>query len=250
MVDERYRLRQELWNQFINNKNGMRASDVVSQLDQIHNIYEEFGNILYHGSNRKRKQYLKENPRKVDKVCFLGKEYLIIWIETYYLVIDMNQNTIVTDLSEMEKMGELIGFIIDDAFDNVDEIVDYYRKYESIFSITPKISYVVSLDEKDAYSVFLISLCYRSVVFGFYTPDQFLYETIFFDDCLRPYVDDTKKRIGKEEIQRIINGVGDIVIPYSVIPEELFALGILKDLESEREEKGKIKLVDFNKNLC
>ena len=93
-------------------------------------------------------------------------------------------------------------------------------------------------------------MCYRSAIFGFYTPDQFLYETITFDDSLRPYVNDTKKRVGQEELQKIINGVGDIVIPYSVIPRELFSLGILEDLGSERKENGKTKIVDFNRNLC
>ena len=162
----------------------------------------------------------------------------------------MSQNTIVTNSTEIEQMGKLIGFIIDDTFDNVAEIVELYRKYESIFSNTPKIRYVVSLEEKDAYSVFSISLCYRSAIFGFYTPDQFLYETITFDDSLRPYIDDTKKRVSKEELKKIINGIGDIVIPYSVIPKELFALGILKDFNCERKEQGKIKRVDFNRNLC
>ena len=73
---------------------------------------------------------------------------------------------------------------------------------------------------------------------------------ITFDDSLRPYVDDTKKRVSKEELKKIINGIGDIVIPYSVIPKELFALGILKDFNCEKEEQGKIKIVDFNRNLC
>ena len=249
MEDEKYRLRQELWNKFIDNKHGIKASDLVPQLDSIHNIYEDFGNLIYQGCTRRQK-YLIKNPRRVDKVCSLGKEYLIIWIETYYLVIDMSQNMIVTNSTEIEQMGKLIGFIIDDTFDNVAEIVEFYRKYESIFSISPKIRYVVSLEEKDAYSVFSISLCYRSAIFGFYTPDQFLYETITFDDSLRPYVNDTKKRVGQEELQKIINGIGDIVIPYSVIPRELFSLGILEDLGSERKENSKTKIVDFNRNLC
>lgn len=249
MEDDKYRLRQELWNKFISNKHGIKASDLVPQLDSIHDIYEDFGNLIYQGCTRRQK-YLKKNPRRVDKVCSLGKEYLIIWIETYYLVVDMNQNTIVTNSTEIEQIGKLIGFIIDDTFDNVAEIVDFYRKYESIFSISPKIRYVVSLEEKDAYSVFSISLCYRSAIFGFYTPDQFLYETITFDDSLRPYVNDTKKRVGQEELQKIINGIGDIVIPYSVIPRELFSLGILEDLGSERKENSKTKIVDFNRNLC
>lgn len=249
MADERYRLRQELWNRFINNKDGMRATDIVSQLDQIHDIYDEFGNLIYHGCTKKMR-YLKNNPRKVDKVCSLGKEYLVIWIQTYYLVIDMNKNKLVTNSTELEQIGKLNGFIIDDTFDNVDEIVAFYRNYEPVFSISPKIRYVVSLEEKGAYSVFSISLCYRNAIFGFYTPDQFLYETITFDDSLRPYVDDTKKRVSQEELKNIINGIGDIVIPYSVIPKELFSLGILKDFNCEREEQGKIKIVDFNRNLC
>lgn len=249
MADERYRLRQELWNQFINNKDGMRATDIVSQLDQIHDIYDEFGDLIYHGCT-KRMRYLKNNPRKVDKVCSLEKEYLVIWIQTYYLVIDMNKNTLVTNSTELEQIGKLNGFIIDDTFDNVDEIVAFYRNYEPVFSISPKIRYVVSLEEKGAYSVFSISLCYRNAIFGFYTLDQFLYETITFDDSLRPYIDDTKKRVSKEELKKIINGIGDIVIPYSVIPKELFVLGILKDFNCEREEQGKIKIVDFNRNLC
>ena len=58
----------------------------------------------------------------------------------------------------------------------------FYRNYEPVFSISPKIRYVVSLEEKGAYSVFSISLCYRNAIFGFYTLDQFLYETITFDD--------------------------------------------------------------------
>ena len=32
--------------------------------------------------------------------------------------------------------------------------------------------------------------------------------------------------------------------------KELFALGILKDFNCEKEEQGKIKIVDFNRNLC
>ena len=197
MIDERYRLRQELWNKIINNKDGMRAINVVSQLNQIHSIYEEFGDLIYHSCTRKRNHFLKKTPRKVDKFCSLGNDYLIIWIGTSYLVIDMNQNTIVSNSSEINQIGEFNGFIIDDTFDNIDKIVAFYRKNESIFSIAPKIRYVVSLEEKDAYSVFSISLCYRNSIFGFYTPDQFLYETITFDDSLRPYIDDTKKRMSQ-----------------------------------------------------
>ena len=60
MEDEKYKLRQELWNKFINNKDGIKASDLVSQLDSIHDIYEDFGNLIYQGCTR-RQQYLKKN---------------------------------------------------------------------------------------------------------------------------------------------------------------------------------------------
>ena len=51
MEDEKYKLRQELWNKFINNKDGIKASDLVSQLDSIHDLVILFIRVVLEDSN-------------------------------------------------------------------------------------------------------------------------------------------------------------------------------------------------------
>ena len=57
--EEKKKMRQELWNKFFQEQDGIKASDLSEQLEGIRAVYEEFGKLL------------GKVPWKVEKVSFL-----------------------------------------------------------------------------------------------------------------------------------------------------------------------------------
>ena len=224
--EEKKKMRQELWNKFFQEQVGIKASDLSEQLEGIRAVYEEFGKLL------------GKVPWKVEKVSFLERDYLSIWLGVFVVVIDMETNSRVTNPSLIDQITNSLGLFRDEAIDNVSDIVSFYREHEAFFNTPSNIKFVVRIEKCEASSELSISLWQRQAMLRFLSPDQTLYETIFCDEHLVPCGLDTKKRMSEDELKTIKNDVGNIVVPYSVIPKELFELGILKREKAKEIVKG------------
>ena len=228
-------LREPLWNMFFENKEGVKALYLVQAISPIHDAYSILGEILKQDLGIVRSSELGYQPDEIFKRCKDGSNYLFMRIGTNYMIIDINNRKIVSDKDQAKAIDPeyysfWFGRIIDKYNGSVDRLLSFYEANEELLNVPSSLSYRVNIGETRAR--LLIFLGKKGVQLGFYSNDKTLYDTIFFNGNLKLYTNDSKGRICGDELDKIIYSIGDIVIPYSVIPNELFSLGIISKLDT------------------
>ena len=259
------KLRDELFNKYFENEEGVKLSDLVQILSPL----TETGKHI--------KKILHEN---VQGFCPFSTIYAIKSIEhdnNHYLMIRSGAfNYIVVDLTEKKVMDKnsikemfdeesfisLIVYDQESAEDirnnglntvrflpskkDISKLVDFYFANKGILESYQNICYRINIE--NARTQININLLNDDIQLSFETPDQFLYEQIFFRGDLTPSgLQDAHDKIGKERMLEIIDKVKDIRIPSCLVPTIVFENNLPQNDISQKSES--IRPKQFNKNL-
>lgn len=108
-------------------------------------------------------------------------------------------------------------------------------------NIYPRIYYRINIGK--AWTSTIINLSGYDVQLHFQTPNQFLYEQLFFGGDLNPSrMQDAIKIIGLEKIEEMFKRTKEIPIPISVIPKEYLPYILTK----AEKEKSLVKKFEVN----
>lgn len=100
---------------------------------------------------------------------------------------------------------------------NVNEIISYYHANKNILEIPNRIHCEFEIGEAITY--FTINLVNNSGQLGFQTPDQSLYDHLFFDAYLNPWrMQDCLEKIGFERTKEMFAKLKEIKIPKYYVP--------------------------------
>lgn len=253
MEKTRDELRNELFDMYFEEKEGVSLSDLAVKMIPIYDTYAKFKKLLI------EKIRCYDSFNRLEMVKELEKnhhKYLIIKeMPMHYIIIDFDTNQTV----EREKALQLFdaNFFIDHFEERKDEesyfpsvyqfkkstkstkdlkeIIEFYKENEQLFSYQTEIN--LHYGTKDAYTYLNISLTEGDVQLGFHTPDQYLYEHLFMNRDLTPYgMQDAQEKITLERMSEMFDQIKEAKIPYSYISKKLY-LEVLSD-ENTKEIEG------------
>ena len=230
-------LRKALFNKYFEVEEGISVGELVEKIECVRNVYEQLKILVYSGNRKFDIHFFHKSPSGIKKVQINGISYLVVCVDyLQYVVIDLDKKCVMTDYNEVIKIfGKEPFNIISECLlphfetytGDIDKLNAFYDENKDYFSFIPQISYDINIGEACTY--FHISLNNREAQLGFSTPNQFIYETLFFNGDLKPLgMQDAHHSMGREKMIEILNVAKSIVFPYSAIPEELFRLGIVQ----------------------
>lgn len=249
-------LRNELFEKYFEVKDGINLSDLLRVINFITSVWKKISELL----NKNIEDYDTYNRLEtIKQINHKGKNYLIIkFLFWEYLIIDIDHNKVL-DRDDVKKIFEEDFFInhffekplnFSEHFSNVysflnyegdiHELITLYIKLCDYLSLPTYIYYPLNIG--DAWTYIGISTINGNIQLGFQTIDQFLYEQVFFNNDLTPYsMQDAHNKIGKEKMNEIFFRIKDIIIPLSVIPEEILLNPNMKKLFDISSKKNDLK---------
>ena len=228
-------LRDNLFEKYFENQNGIVASDLVTTLTfipetwkKLHEICED--NIKYFDSY--------SNLEECKLISIHQENYLILKLGFFsYVIIDLNRHQNISKLSFMNDFNsnffishfnepemnfnvtELCNRII--TFNQPELLTDFYFQNQKVLNLSTSLNYKISID--DAWTYFFIDFVNATAQLGFQTLDQFLYEQLFLKYDLTPTrMQDAQSKIGIEKMNEMFSKIRTIVIPTNVIPSDLY----------------------------
>ena len=250
-------LRNNLFESYFDEKEGVTATDLVNKLSFIPQTWEKL-HILCQKNIR---HFSKWNTLECFKeVKYKNKRYLILKEHSWnYTIIDIEKQKCITReqlketfeenffIENFEEQKQDIDlnfskyYIMREYHGDIQELVDFYFQNEAIFSLPTRLSY--RLGTEAAWTFLTIDFANGKGYMGFRTPDQFLYEHLFLNYNLTPSgMQDSQRKIGTEKIMEMFRRIPSIKIPKDRIPEKLLA-EYEKRVNQENEKKNNI--VDF-----
>lgn len=231
---DRDELRNQLFEKYFELDEGIILKDLVKDLSFVVDIYKDLHKLFvenivdYEEWSSLEKIKVIEYEKSIYLIFkFSLWEYLIIDLNTRKclsrkdVLFRFNEEFFIDNFSEVkvfqENFFDMYDFYIYDG--NINELINFYYNYEKIFKISNSIFYKISL--KDFWSYIYINLVKGTGQLGFESHDQFLYEHLFFNYDLTPFVfQDAVRKIGKDKMNEMFERIGDIKIPKKCIPIE------------------------------
>lgn len=169
-----------------------------------------------------------------------SKKYFILKLRMWkYVIIDLdkmenisnnefkrkfNEEFFINNFEEMKEEDAMIYsnlYHIERYEGSVQDLVNFYIEHQDILNLSTQLHY--RLNVEDAWTWFHIDFAKGNVQMGFQTPDQFLYEQLFFKYDLTPWeMQDAQQKMGIQKMKEIFAKTKDIKIPFECIPEDLY----------------------------
>lgn len=230
-------LRDILFQKYFWINDGVLISDLVDKLVSIPETWKKLHSLC------------EKNIKYFDSFCSLEKckmldhqqkKYLIIKLGMWrYIIIDVDkkenvtqtkfrnlfdENFFVNNFDEIKEDDKSIYpslYQIEKYEGDVQELIQFYIENQSILSLSSQLYY--RLEKGNAWTWINIDFINANVQMGFQTPDQFLYEQLFFKYDLTPYaIQDAQQKMGIEKMKEIFAKIKDIKIPIECIPYDLY----------------------------
>lgn len=212
-------LRNKLFEKYFEIKDGIVLSDLINLLKPNIETFQNFRELLM---NNTREFKWFQTLNKINTVDYNQRKYLIIEIGLCkYIVVDLltEQNLTKGDIpSNFEKDVLMDRDNYCDKYHylkyegNIEELINFYKYNQGILNSKKSINYKMKID--DAYTYLYVDLANSNIMLGFQTPDQFLYERLFFNIDLTPkLLQDTQEKIGIEKMKEMFNRIKNIKIP-------------------------------------
>lgn len=227
-------LRENLFDKYFQIDDGIILKDLLGKLSYIPDTY----NKLRFLCERNIKHFdLFSSLNNFKMVCYNQKKFLVLEIRMWkYIIIDIDEMKCINQ-NEFDSSFDLSFFA--NNFDNCDdelfsliyrieqysgdinELVSFYFKNVDVFNLTSQIYF--KLSENDAWTWVHVDFINENVQMGFQTPDQLLYEQLFFKYDLTPSgMQDAIQKIGIDKVQEIFSKMNYIKIPRHFIPNDLY----------------------------
>lgn len=250
-------LRNNLFESYFDEKEGVIATDLVDKLSFIPQTWEKLHILcqknIHHFSKWNTLNCFKE-------VEYKNKKYLILKEHSWnYTIIDMDEQKCITReqlneafeesffIENFEEQKQDIDlnfskyYIMREYHGDIQELVDFYFQNEAIFNLPTRLSY--RLGTEAAWTFLTIDFANAKGYMGFRTPDQFLYEHLFLNYNLTPSgMQDSQRKIGIEKSIEMFRRIPSIKIPKDRIPEKLLAE---YEKRANQEEEERNNMVDF-----
>ena len=253
-------LRDELFNKYFENEEGVLLSDLVQILSPVTEKGKELRTILFEnvkGFHPFSSIYQMKNIEQNDN------SYLIIRCGAFfYLVIDLDKREVLDKetvksifnedffISNFAQVQEEKEYIKNNGLDtlcylsckgDISKVIDFYCLNKELFDNQERINYRLNVEE--AVTQLTIDLINDSIQLNFDTPNQFLYEQVFFKGNLTPAsLQDAYDKMGRERMLEIIDRVKDIRIPSGLVPAVVFdSEPMPKTISSKNDKKQNIK---------
>jgi len=231
------KLGNQLFEMYFINQEGVGLSDLVNLIKPIKDIYDGLHIVL-----NKLYEYFDEDDY-VDLVKIIeynSVHYLFVKLSIYeYIVIDLfnkktlNKNEIFSLFDEeffcnnlnerriKEKSNYIRFYEFMELTDNLFSIINYCLDNYEILELKNRIRYFLNIS--DAVTSININLVTGKIYLSFHTPDQFLYEHLWINPDLTPSnMQDAISKIGINKMNEMFTRIKDIIIPYDVIPNEIY----------------------------
>ncbi len=251
LKEEKDKLRNELFEKYFEVENDcIKFKDLMDKLMPFTKVWKELKNILIENS-KDFDFYMSIEMLK--EISNQGNNYLIIKENLWtYFIIDLEGKKVLSEKEVIEKFNDNV-FInnFDEEKSNedliyypemyrfleysgdIEKLLDLYYKNKGILNINPHIHYRLNIDK--AWTGLYINIANYAAQLHFNTPDQFLYEHLFFNGDLTPFgMQDAVTTIGLEKIQEMFTKTKEIPIPMSIIPKDYLNYIL------SYKEKGKI----------
>lgn len=245
---EKALLRDKLFAKYFENEDGINAYELVSNLSFIPKTYQKL-HILCEENVKNFAIFSKIHNIKMLK--YNKKTYLILKIRILtYIIIDIEtrknitkeefknyftEDFFVENFNEI-KDNKLHLYSISSYNGNIPELIDFYIENQNIFTLANYLNYKLYIGK--AWTNFVIDFANGVASINFETPDQYLYEHLFFRYDLSPSkIQDVKDRIETEKMLEIFEKVKDIIIPKEIIPSNLYQ----QFLEQNNDNVPKLK---------
>lgn len=231
-------LRNKLFETYFEEDNGILLSDLMNSLSPIVDRWKELRNLLE--KNIKGFSSLFSCIHDMKYIHHNDKSYLILKVGSWrYLVVD-SSNKIVLDKEAVKGTFDEYFFISnfseqkDDLWNNgldslsftkyigdISELIEFYFSNRNYFEVPQQMVHQINIET--AYTYISIDVANNIVQLGFQTPDQFLYEHLYFSGDLHPMgLQDAQEKIGLNKIGEMIERLKGIKIPWSLIPLDIY----------------------------
>ena len=251
LKEQKDKLRNSLFEKYFEiEEESIKFKDLMDRFMPVTKTWQELTNILIENSKDFKKWSSIEMLKEIN---YNGKDYLIIKeMFCKYFIIDIKEKRILSEEEVVENFNDDIfidNFNEEKSYEgliyyprmyhfleysgNIETLLDLYNENKDKLNIKPMIHY--RLDIGEAWTSIFIDLADYSSQLHFQTPNQFLYEQLYFKGDLTPSNrQDAVDRIGLEKIEEMFRRTREIPIPISVIPKEFLPYVLTP------EEKGKV----------
>ena len=226
-------LRNNLFELYFQNNEGILAKDFIEKMSFIHETYQIINEMC-----EKNIEYFDsfDSVSKIKEIYSNGRKYLVLeYGIANFIVIDclkkdniqkeeffqlLRSPSFQVNFQKRDIETNLFFYDLDFYQGNIEELLNFYEKNKCLFSLPTKVFYQIKLLHARTY--FSISLEKNKAQLSFETNDHFLYEQLYFSNGLEPSrMQDATKKVGLEKMREILTKTKEIVIPFEVIPEKL-----------------------------
>ena len=227
-------LRNNLFEKYFENNVGIVASDLVTTLSfipevwkKLHKICED--NIEYFDSYSNLEQckiiQMNHNNYLILKLGIL--DYTIIDLKKHQNISkqlfdnNFNNDFFIKYFNEPKTNLSIAELRNINIFNKPEILTNFYFQNQKILNLSTSLRYKISID--NAWTYFSIDFANASAQLGFQTLDQFLYEQLFLNYDLTAFgMQDAQSKIGIEKMNEMFSRIKTIKIPPEVIPSDLY----------------------------
>ncbi|MBQ7140130.1 MAG: hypothetical protein IJO32_01345 [Bacilli bacterium] len=212
-------LRNKLFEKYFEINDGVTLSNLMDLLKPNIETFKNFRQLLM---NNTREFKWFQTLKRINTIEHNQRKYLIIEIGLgKYIIVDLLKEQILTKKHIPSKFEKEILMNKDNYCDiyhylkyegDIQGLIKYYNDNQEILNSKKEINYKINIGE--AYTYLYIDLANSKIQLGFQTPDQFLYERLFFNIDLTPFcMQDAQEKIGIEKMNEIFDRIKNIRIP-------------------------------------
>ena len=224
-------LRNNLMNEFLKEKEGIKLIELLENTEIIREKYNELWQKYLRDNLKKR-----TNIYKIKEVVENDNIYLIITFCSSYIILDIKNNKSVIDSKIIKnilskdkiflKYGPYISF--EKYNGDIYKLYTFYKENEKYFCIN---NIIYNKNLKNANACINISLNSEISCLSFQAKNQYLYDFLYFDENGNPYMQDSEAKgyMSKDEVAKKYLSIKEIIVPYDVIPNEVFNLLVPND---------------------
>jgi len=225
-------LRNLLFEKYFEIEEGVSAIDFVNYTMDIKTKWQELHHMLENGL------CFFDSHTTMGKVlrvsCDENNYFIINYDLHHYLLLNIEDECAVGEEELPKKMDQ--NFFVENfgkhhyipmisSFDfyegNSKALIQFLSSNQEFFSLYPVIHYRLSLE--NAFTYFTIDVVNDRAQLGFETPDQFLYEQLFFNGDLSPFaMQDATAKIGVLKMNEIFERIKNIKLPKEVMSQALY----------------------------
>lgn len=232
MDPKKTELRNQLFEKYFEEEGDIELLDLIQSMSHITETWQKLHKLL-----EKHVKYFDfwSSIEEIKEIFYNQTPYLIIYLGLLkYIIIDLSSNHVLTTeemkntfteeffIENFKEDKEYIEMCEAHNYDGeIEEIIEFYKENKETFEIPPRIR--IKYEIEDAFTYLSIDLTDNSSQMGFQTPDQFLYEHLFFGNNLLPNrLQDSITRIGEEKSKEIFLRIQEIKAPIRFIPPKLY----------------------------